>query len=258
MTEDFKRVMFVGDIHGYNRIWNKVKELVAHFEVDAFVVLGDFGWWNDQHPAAREFVNDTGKSCYWIDGNHENFYHLYANFNYDELLPQEVNPDIFWLPRGTVMPLGRYQCMFFGGGTSVDKHRRVDRESWWAQEKISQEEIDRALHNWTLHPPSDRTMLITHEVPSILYEATPELVNETKVKNPDSAHDRMLLDQLLMNIQPDLHFHGHWHIYHNTRWTYPNFSSDPAMLYRNRTVQSVGLDCEPPQNFWVQNVGREL
>lgn len=251
-TEDFKRVLFMGDIHGYTHVWKQARDLAGHFDVDAFVILGDFGWWNDDHPAAREFVNNTGKPCYWIDGNHENFDHLYENFDYTLLQPQETQENIFWLPRGTVMNLGRYQTMFFGGGTSVDRDMRIENWTWWSQEKITSGEINRAMSNWT-HSVGP-TMLVTHECPSIIYEATPELVNETKVKNPDSAHDRLLLDELLTYVKPDLHFHGHWHIYHNNWLAYPTFSPDPTVA--GRRVRSVGLACEQPQNFWVENVSR--
>lgn len=246
--------MFLGDIHGYNHVWKRAKDLVRHFEVDAMIVCGDFGWWNSDHPGARDFVNDSGVPVYWIDGNHENFDHLYAHFNYDLMEPQETQEDIFWLPRGTVMPLGRYQCMFFGGGTSIDRMRRVEHESWWSQEKITQGEINRAINNWDLRgPPGPHTMLISHETPTTLYDASPALsMNEGKIHNVDSMHDRKLLDELFMNIQPDLHFHGHWHIYHCNKLYYPNFSSDPAVTDRN--VRTVGLECDAPSNFWIEDV----
>lgn len=238
--------MFVGDLHADPFLWKNTQQLVEHFEVDAFVIVGDFGWWNDRNPGAREFENETGIPCYWIDGNHENFDHLYEFWDYHLLEPQETSEDIYWCPRGTILQLGRFTAMMFGGGTSVDKEYRVPRNSWWEQEKINQGEIDRALENWedTTDTFIQNRLLVTHECPALVYNCTPELINETKVHNIDSAHDRMLLDKLMLGVRPFLHFHGHWHIYHNT-----------DVPYEGGVMRSIGLMCDRPANFYIQNVG---
>lgn len=116
-------------------------------EKDNIIVLGDMGlcWRHDKQDFnyyIKEWENFENKcNLYWVDGNHENFKLI-------SLLPIENNmrkcsDHIHMLMRGQTYYFEGKKCLAMGGADSIDKHRRTEGLSWWPQEQITNEDIEK-------------------------------------------------------------------------------------------------------------------
>jgi predicted phosphodiesterase len=130
-------IAFVGDIHGeartFSRILNTIYE--QHPEVTAVIQVGDFGFYPKLLPNFETIKPKI--PVYAIDGNHEYFPMIYG---IKEV--KEMAPNIFYVPRGTVMELEGKRIGFCGGAASVDKMERVKwHMAWFQEEEITDADI---------------------------------------------------------------------------------------------------------------------
>lgn len=128
---------FLGDIHGtvysLSHALNKLK--IQHPEVTALIQVGDFGWYKSRVEGFKKV--EPHIPVYWIDGNHEHFPLLHGLTEVTE-----VAPNIFYVPRGTVLELDGRRIAFCGGAASVDKEYRIRGGlSWFADELITAEDV---------------------------------------------------------------------------------------------------------------------
>ena len=191
------KVLITGDVHNefghLNTLLNKKK-------ADLVICCGDFGYWprfNDKGTASLSSINLQGaKELRWCDGNHEDHDSL------DQREPDEIEPGIIYMPRGSTytLPDGRV-IMFMGGAESIDKNWRTTGVDWFPQEIINQS-------NFKNLPDIKVDIFITHTCPV-------ELVHELKLNYPDKDYEpsNKALSELWKIYKPDLWFFGHWHQY---------------------------------------------
>ena len=156
-------IIYLGDIHGELRVFEKLRKVVT--EEDTIIQVGDFGI--DENLRGNilrgwdKKFGDFPCPVYFIDGNHENFDTI-DTWDKDDI--SEVATSLFYIPRGmvTVMPNGQ-RIGFLGGGPSIDKAWRVEGRSWWPQELITDEDVDRLLRNVGDEPLD---VLVTHVSPT--------------------------------------------------------------------------------------------
>lgn len=152
---------FLGDIHGSVGILKlRLDFLRDKFpEVKALIQVGDFGWYNSKQPAFNT-VNPH-IPVYWIDGNHEDFRKLKGITEVTE-----VAPNIFYVPRGTVLELDGRRIAFMGGAASVDKEYRLGSGmSWYPEELITAEDVAR------FDGVYDVDIFVTHTPPQVTIDA---------------------------------------------------------------------------------------
>jgi hypothetical protein len=123
MKTEVERVLFAGDWHG-NLGWAANCVGVAEAaKADAIVQLGDFGIWPG--PAGQRYLDmleialaSVDLTCYFIDGNHEDFPQLYG---YPLVADgtREVRPHIYHLPRGYRWEWAGLTFLALGGATAV-------------------------------------------------------------------------------------------------------------------------------------------
>lgn len=150
-------IYIVGDLHGDFMKLARIKE---HLTSDDIVIqVGDFGWYPTVIQEWKSLFDDYPCKIYAIDGNHEDFVYL-SQFSKDT--PTEVLPNLFYVPRGTVMEIEGQLFGFLGGGESVDKAWRVENVSWWKEEQITDDDVQKLITN-----VAGRTLdyLITHVPP---------------------------------------------------------------------------------------------
>lgn len=128
---------FLGDIHGVPNAltWalDKVKKINP--EVTAIIQVGDFGF----YPNTLQYFKHINPyiPVFAIDGNHE-YYPLLEGIT--EVT--EIVPNIFYVPRGTVMELDGRKIGFCGGASSVDRQIRLKRGlSWYPEEVVTRDDI---------------------------------------------------------------------------------------------------------------------
>ena len=162
------KILLVGDTHGsYNELYLIYKTAQKN-EVEAIVQLGDFGFGWDIHNKTNQcnwsrvistqYYQKYKIPLYWIDGNHENFDRL-EKIPLDENGYREIFPGVIHLSRGSKIKFGETTFLALGGAYSVDKNGRKIGKSWWEQETITDEDVDRAIKAG----PAD--ILLTHDIP---------------------------------------------------------------------------------------------
>ena len=118
---------------------------------DYLIVCGDFGavWCRGSLKEDLEPYEKLPFTVLFVDGNHENF-DLIGTFPVEEWQGGKVHviaPNIFHLMRGQVFTIEGKTFFTFGGATSIDKYRRIDGISWWAEELPSDADMQEANKN---------------------------------------------------------------------------------------------------------------
>jgi hypothetical protein len=226
-----EKLMLAGDWHGNTPWARQVIDYAAENGCDTIVHLGDFGWWRDSTPtkhyleAVQGYLRRAGITLYWVDGNHEDHSRIWDLNQPDIGGPFRISehlPNILFLPRGLQWEWFGKTWMSVGGAVSVDKHHRTRDVDWWAEEELSDEQIE-----YCCRGPVD--VIVSHDCPAGVF--IPGL-------NDDHFPQWTLLDadihrQKLRTIwdatgATEL-YHGHYHR------AYKSYLSDGLV---------VGLDCD--------------
>jgi len=224
------RILLVGDTHANQMAMSLALNHAVHIQADAIFQVGDFGYWpRIEH--GRNFLESTSRAAveadipvYWIDGNHEDFQELHSNFGQYSNEPVKIRDHVYWLPRGCVVEWEGVRIMGFGGGASIDRATRTLGHSWFLEEMITDEDVERTQ-------PVD--IIISHDAP--LFPLKRGVAME------DSEFCRQQMRRVVNKCQPELLVHGHYHVYHDT----------PAMREGGYT-RVIGLGCDlDPDNMGI-------
>lgn len=152
---------FLGDIHGnieaLRFALNKLK--LNHPQVKALIQVGDFGWYRSLIKGFKTV--EPHIPVYWIDGNHEHF-PLFKHLD----TVTEVAPNIFYVPRGTVLELDGRRIAFCGGAASVDKEYRIRGGlSWFEDELITAADVAK------FDGVENIDIFVTHTPPQVTIDA---------------------------------------------------------------------------------------
>jgi len=201
-------IVVCGDFHGN---FNQINQFLCKKpEISMILQCGDFGWWPRFHNqsaltySGRKEVWDQfslknkDTKIFWCPGNHEDWEDLKKYSS-----PKEVMPNVFYMPRNSVMDLpdGR-RVLFMGGAFSIDRANRDMRSGafgWFVEETITQRDIEELSDEHI-------DIVISHTAPI-----------EFVIKNYhiDYAHDpsRDALSVVLEKYHPKLWYFGHMHAY---------------------------------------------
>jgi len=203
------KILVVGDLHGE---WELLNRLINKKQPDIILQCGDFGYWPKQSgttllsptrigfsgqplPKKKWFLDGIkNHNCkiYWCDGNHEDHWELKKVTN------TEILPNVFYMPRGSVLTLpdGR-NVLFMGGAESTDRHVRTIGFDWFPEETITQTD----LHDL---PDKKVDIVISHTCPEeFLYGLT----LSAKFYDPSIK----ALSYILERYKPMQWFFGHFH-----------------------------------------------
>jgi len=188
-----KPLVVIGDVHGKltcpgPNLRNLLRQINANT-----VQLGDYGVFNGQD--IRTLRKVKPQEGYWhraFRGNHDN--------------PELFNAQSFSLGDFGVLP--EYpDIMFFAGAESCDKEFRVEGKSWWANEQLSDDQMQEAADLYGKIKPR---IVLSHECPTRCYAAFHfDGFNAAKASQNRTAR---FLDNLLHIHKPERLFHGHHHI----------------------------------------------
>lgn len=203
-------VMFLGDTHANVGFFTQAFHFAAENDIPYIIQVGDFGYWprGDHGKHFLEEVSDMsmahGLPIFFVDGNHEDHDHL--NHAADE--PTMVAPQVYHLPRGSILRLGSSNILAFGGAVSVDRHMRSAGLTWFDTETASFDQQARVLSH---EEPID--IIVAHDIPSgvdlqLTYPVTEKVDRECR-------NHRSFCLSLLDYYKPRLWVGGHYH----QRWT---------------------------------------
>lgn len=221
------RLLFVGDLHGDLTAACQAVDAAVEHDADVLLQAGDFGIWTHTTLGVQyleelqRYLDKHGQVLYFVDGNHENFDHLYDI----PLTPSGlriVRDNIIHIPRGKVLEWNGVKVMGFGGANSIDGPNgaqwwgqargmyndrngdQIDLGNWWWQEDITQEQVDSIDE-----APVD--ILLTHECPEGVY------IPGVDKSYHAGRRQRYLMGEVVKKTTPKLLVHGHYHRRYTSR-----------------------------------------
>lgn len=216
-------LMAIGDMHGNLFAWERT--VMRHIEIhnpDVIVQVGDmgYGWsadyghgWDDAYlNRLDELLEEANRDVFWLDGNHENFDRLEQIGAFpNKREPVQTSERTWYLPRGYVWEMAGKRVMAVGGAYSVDKPYRTEGSSWWPQEELTDEDVERAVAQGRVD------VMLTHDtytgfrVPGVHAEWKQDEFAVLCKPNRDK------LLTILNSAQPQLYIHGHYHVGYTER-----------------------------------------
>lgn len=201
---------------------------------DKLIVTGDFGliFYPKMEPFAHRlreekedlaFLEAKPYEILFVDGNHENFDRLEAEFPDEERwggTVKRLGRNIFWLRRGQIYTIEGHTFFCMGGAYSLDKARRLNYDhsilahyenspmrhlSWWPQEQPDDREYRLAAANLEKYGKKVDYVL-THEAPGCVIRM---------MRRAPDEHEAELcgfLDWVWYEADFRHWFFGHWHI----------------------------------------------
>lgn len=242
------KLVVAGDWHGNLRWAMQVVKFAHDAGIDKIIQVGDFGFWPHKYQGVEylDYLNksliDNHVMVYWLDGNHENHAALRAlmeNTYRNDKGHYYIRSEILYSPRGNRWHWDGKSFETVGGAYSIDKFARTPGESWWADETLSEGEL-----NSVLMGSKKVDYLFTHDCPTS--------VPMTGLKNdPDSHIHRQKIDRVGNALHPTLWFHGHMH----TQMEYMFNNSIVYGLNMDGTYGNIGvLDTETNKFTWYKDL----
>jgi hypothetical protein len=185
-----RRILLAGDVHGEAPWFGHLAEVAEAADVDAIVQLGDFGYW-EHRPGGGRYLRHVAERLaakgLWCDG----FW--------------TIRPNLFYAPRGLRWTWAGVRFLAMGGAYSIDKRYRVEGESWWPEETITEGEVVQACEGG----PVD--VLLAHDAPWGAEGVMGEETVGDKDSFPESEANRRRLRAVVDAVTPSLLVHGHYH-----------------------------------------------
>lgn len=216
------KILLAGDTHGSISHVRNVFAAACRQEAELIIQVGDYGYgWKFKQfkgtggkledeftHAVSELAEDTKIPFFFIDGNHENFDKLYE-FPVSDSGLRHIAPSVSHVSRGTMLYAYNCRILCCGGALSIDQGHRTLGKSYWAQEEITKEDVERCAQAG----PAD--VLLTHEAPAESSIIDRHLTDRwPKELTERSYKQRMLVSEILRNSKARFQFHGHHHV----RW----------------------------------------
>lgn len=179
---------FFGDLHG------KVFEYFGQAaEVAESIQVGDFGFgfMSPKLTDAALRFHDTGNHVF-IRGNHDN--------------PEFCHKSLGWLEDGSYS--SEHGMMVIGGARSVDHGDRVEGFDWWANEELSQGELNVIFEEYCDNSPR---IMVTHDVAENVARTMFDSNFPPNYRFEEYSRTRVALQRMWDFHQPDLWVFGHWH-----------------------------------------------
>lgn len=191
-------VLFVGDLHGSLEDAERACQHAYALGIHHLVQVGDWGFlWpgHDKATELRGILQNYGVVMRFIDGNHDDHLRLRSGIvDYQSLK---------YMPRGSTWTDDGARYLFLGGAPSIDHRSRTPGASWWPEETITQEDVDRCL----AVGPID--VMVTHDAPIIPVGFSDDVGSEWfRIAGPAS---RAAVAAVVDHHRPQLLVHGHWH-----------------------------------------------
>lgn len=196
---------FIGDVHGK---FGRYKTILADSPYPT-IQVGDMGvGFKKQRPSVFVTEGDHWSAnpphMQMVAGDHR-----FIRGNHD-------NPDVCrrhtqCIQDGSV----ESGVMFIGGALSIDRAYRIEDFSWWADEELSQVQLDDLIDVYGVMRPR---VMVTHECPesvaAMIVGNMPDLMNGGMIKLLPrfASRTRVAFERMLSFHAPKLWIFGHWHV----------------------------------------------
>lgn len=181
---------------------------------DIVIILGDFGViWGDSERTeyCLKVLGEKNFTTAFLDGNHENFVEIarlektiFWNNGYVGLLPYGV----IHLLRGEIYNINDKRIGVCGGANSVDLWHRTEGISWWREEEITNNDINKFM---TIAEEYDNKVdiMLSHDAPASII---PIVKLYSGVNDGEISNSQKQLEKINQIIDIKKWYFGHWHI----------------------------------------------
>lgn len=218
------RLGFAGDWHANTRYARAVVRHAADQGVSHILHTGDFGWLFRESfiEDLEQTLDKLGVHVLFVDGNHEDHDYL------DALVDPQITPHIRHLRRGTRWEWDGIRFVALGGAHSVDRPNRRPGISWWPQETIGFQDLEKVAEG------GEVDVMLTHDCPAGVsipgIEGNPFGFHPMELAMSDEH--RQVLRTAVDTVRPKLLVHGHYHQKYR------------EVLRADYPCQILGLDCD--------------
>lgn len=212
----YHKIAFLGDLHGNtNNAYKLIDYIMKHENPDLLIQVGDMGVMGELF---EKYLNKLNKKLesynielWFIDGNHENFNWLLNKVENPHDL-NTITPKIKYIPRGTMLTLGKKNFYFCGGAFSIDKFMRIIYKSWWPQETLSKEETEELINYYNENYSNYKIdYFISHDTPLFEHYQDDSIFMNQADFYEDYFH-KMNLSKLYELTKAPKIIHGHYHV----------------------------------------------
>jgi len=178
---------FIGDVHGKYDRYIKVSK-------PGSIQVGDFGFgFFTRVKGHRRFIDNNlhiPDDRWVLRGNHDSP-KLCAKHNrcLDDWGSVPTNEDIFYI----------------SGAWSIDYQWRVEGVSWWRDEELSYEELQRAIESYEVLKPK---IVVSHTCPASVAET---FLAQTHKPYYGMGRTENALESMFELHKPEVWIFGHWH-----------------------------------------------
>lgn len=211
----YSKIAFLGDLHGNtNNAYKLIDFIMEHDNPDLLIQVGDMGVMGELF---EKYLNKLNKKLesynielWFIDGNHENFNWLLNKVKNPHGL-NSITSKIKYIPRGTMLTLGKKNFYFCGGAFSIDKFMRTIYKSWWPQEILSKEETEELINYYNVNYSNYKIdYFISHDTPLFEHYQDDSIFMNQSDFYEDYSHKINLRKIYELTKAPKI-IHGHYH-----------------------------------------------
>lgn len=211
----YNKIAFLGDLHGNtNNAYKLIDYIMEHDNPDLLIQVGDMGVMGELF---EKYLNKLNKKLetynielWFIDGNHENFNWLLNKVKNPYGL-NSITSKIKYIPRGTMLTLGKKNFYFCGGAFSIDKFMRTIYKSWWPQETLSKEETEELINYYNENYSNYKIdYFISHDTPLFEHYQDDSIFMNQSDFYEDYSHKMNLRKIYELTKAPKI-IHGHYH-----------------------------------------------
>ena len=211
----YSKIAFLGDLHGNtNNAYKLIDFIMEHDNPDLLIQVGNMGVMGELF---EKYLNKLNKKLesynielWFIDGNHENFNWLLNKVKNPHGL-NSITSKIKYIPRGTMLTLGKKNFYFCGGAFSIDKFMRTIYKSWWPQEILSKEETEELINYYNENYSNYKIdYFISHDTPLFEHYQDDSIFMNQSDFYEDYSHKINLRKIYELTKAPKI-IHGHYH-----------------------------------------------
>lgn len=211
----YNKIAFLGDLHGNtSNAYKLIDYIMEHDNPDLLIQVGDMGVMGELF---EKYLNKLNKKLesynielWFIDGNHENFNWLLNKVKNPHGL-NSITSKIKYIPRGTMLTLGKKNFYFCGGAFSIDKFMRTIYKSWWPQETLSKEETEELINYYNENYSNYKIdYFISHDTPLFEHYQDDSIFMNQSDFYEDYFHKMNLRKLYELTKAPKI-VHGHYH-----------------------------------------------
>lgn len=229
------RLFLVGDTHGNGGFWKQAFKFATLENADYIIQLGDFGIWpglsgHEYLDKIEKWSERAGIPVLVVPGNHDDWDQI------DALEGEYIRNNVRILGKVNTLEFDGVKFLTVGGAVSIDRQWRKPGVSWWPQETLTDDDVEKAVAVGKVD------VVLSHDTTNALPTWDGFVKND-----PASNQNRFGMGIIEESARPDYWFHGHYHRFIQYEGT---FGAKVTALDSEPMGAMGASKGTPPMNYW--------